>query len=380
MNEILSGGFSGRLLQVIRTDLGLAYNAGGTYQSLPLYDGSFFITLGTASVNTAQAVEASIEEVRRLQRDPVTQTELDEAKDRILNSLVFRYTSRASVLNEQIANEYNGLPADAFNQYIDELREVTIADVQRVANEYLQPDAMQVLIVGNENEMGDQLASLGEVNHVDITIPRPEAPRVESTGNTAGGRHILRKMASSLIAEGTTVNKVITNGSINLGGMNMQAKITLGFPASLIQEITTPQGVITIVMENGTGVMRVGGQEQPLPPAQVDGIVNEFNRHYLNIALQANEIDVELIGLDENGAANVYFPDLNMNLFINMETGFPSKMIVKEFNPMAGMEIESITTLSGWTESGGVYVAYTSEATANGQPAGGVTITSHEVE
>jgi zinc protease len=380
MNEILSGGFSGRLLQVIRTDLGLAYNAGGVYQSSPLFDGAFFITLGTASANTAKAVEASIEEVNRLQRDAVTQKELDDAKDRILNSLVFRYTSRASVLFEQIANEYNGLPADAFNIFIDELTQVTVEDIQRVANQYLRPDAMKVLVVGNENEIGDQLFVLGNVNHIDITIPRPEAPRTERTGDSKMGREVLQKMASAIIAEGTAFSSVTFNGSVNLGGMNLNAKIRMTPPSAYIQEITSPQGVITIALENGSAVMRAGPGEQPLPPMQAEALQNELDRHYVSIAMNANELDVDFVGLDDDGLANIFLPDLSLNLFINMETGLPAKMVVKEFNPMAGQEVESVVSFDNWTSSNGVTLAYSTSSTANGQVAGGGTITSHEVE
>src|SRR5690606_30787157 len=115
----------------------------------------------------------------------------DAAKVRILNTLAFRYTSRASVLNERISNEYFGLPTDAFNKYIAEVQAATVEDVNRAASEYLRPDALKVLIVGNENEMGDQLASLGEVNTIDITIPRPQAVRSEPKGDTEAGQNYL---------------------------------------------------------------------------------------------------------------------------------------------------------------------------------------------
>src|SRR5690606_13370876 len=132
------------------------------------------------------------------------------------------------------------------------------------------------------------------------------------------------------------------------GGMNMAAKVTMGLPGTLIQEITTPQAVITIALENGNGVMRQGENENPLPAMQVEGLQKELDRHYISIALKADELDVEFIGLEENGEANVYLPELNANLFINTETGLPSRLIVKEFNPMAGVEVESITSYSNW--------------------------------
>ena len=381
MNEILSGGFSGRLMQEIRTNQGLAYGVGGSYQSNALYDGTFVIQLGTASQNTARAVQATVEEVRKLQQNGVTQQELDDAKDRILNSLVFRYTSRASVLNERINNEYNGLPADIFNRYIDEVGRTTVEDVNRVARQYLRPDALQVLIVGNENEMGDQLPSLGDINHIDITIPRPQAARAElPAGDVAEGRMYLNKMAATLLPGGSEFSKVVYDGKVAMGGMTLDSKITMEFPGKLVQELNTPQGQITVVYDNGTGVMRMGPNEQPLPPMQVEGLKNELDRHYLSIARSASDIEVEFTGMDDAGHAMLYLPELNMTIYVNAETGFLSKLTVKEFNPMAGAEIEAVTTYGDWTLSGGVYMAYTAESVANGTPAGKATISSHTTE
>ncbi|HAC16051.1 MAG TPA: hypothetical protein DCE78_08930 [Bacteroidetes bacterium] len=380
MNEILSGGFSGRLLQVIRTDLGLAYDAGGAYISNPLYEGPFYVTLSTASANTADAVAATKNEIQRMYQDGVTQSELDAAKDRILNTLVFRYTSRAAVLNERVSNEYFGLPADAFNKYIAEVQSATVEQVNQAAREYLRPDALKVLIVGNENEMGDQLESLGDVNVIDITIPRPEVVRSEPAGDTETGRKYLNQMTSALLPGGKDSNTVVYNGVIAVSGMNIDAKITMTFPGRLIQELNTAQGLITVAYENGTGVMRMGPNQQQLPAAQVEGLENELNRHYLAVAFGSDDTSVEFTGMDENGLAMLFFPDLDMTIYLNTETGFPAKLIVKEFNQTAGQEMESVTTFADWTESGGVNMAYTAEMTVNGNPAGKATITSHSVE
>jgi len=381
MNNILSNGFSGRFMMEIRTNLGLAYGVGGAYQSLALYDGRFFATLSTASQNTAQAVEATINEIRKMKESGVTQKELDDAKDRIFNSLAFQYTSRASVLNERISNEYNGLPADIFNQYIEQVRGVTVDDVNRVASEYLRPDEMHVLIVGNENEMGDQLASLGDVNRIDITIPRPEAaPRaVESTGDTEAGRSYLSQMASAILPGGA-ISSVEYEGAIAVQGMNIDSKITMTFPDGLKQELNTPQGLIVVEYANGGGNMSMGPNSQPLPAMQVEALKKELDRHYLSVALAAETAAVEFTGMDEDGLAMLFLPDQNMTFYINTESGLPVKLTVKEFNPMAGAEVESITTYADWTVIDGVYMAYTAETFVNGNPAGKATITSHTVQ
>jgi hypothetical protein len=47
---------------------------------------------------------------------------------------------------------------------------------------------------------------------------------------------------------------------------------------------------------------------------------------------------------------------------------------------MAGQEVESVILFENWTASNGVRLAYSTKVTANGQDAGGATITSHSVE
>lgn len=379
MNEILSGGFSGRLMQEIRSNQGLSYSVGGAYQSLPLYEGVFSVSLGTASANTARAVKATMEEIRKLQQDGVTERELQDARDRILNSLVFRYDSRAAVLNERISNEYNGLPADAFNRYIDELQKVTVSDVNRVAKQYLRSDALQVLIVGNENEMGYQLEEFENVNRIDITIPRPESARTEAKGDEAEGRVWLNRMAASLMPDGE-VSTVTFDGTVNLGGMNIRSKTTINFPDAMSQELNLPQGIITLEYQNGVGKMLAGGQEQALPPVQVEALQKDLSRHYLNVALRANDLGSELVEINSDGKAVVFIPELGITLLISQETGLPAGLRVKEFNPMVGAEVEVQNLYSDWTLSDGVYMAYTTRIMMDGNEASVSTITTHSVE
>ncbi len=171
MNQILSGGFSGRLFRIVRSDMGLAYSVYGTYGSNAFYDGVFNAGVRTASENTSEAIEAVKEQIERLQDEDVSQEELDDTRERIMNRLVFRFETKSSTLSEMMSNDYRGLPRDAFDQYIEELQEVTPEDIKRVANEYLKPDQMHILVVGNADEIGDQLDQFGEVNEIDISIP-----------------------------------------------------------------------------------------------------------------------------------------------------------------------------------------------------------------
>ncbi len=173
MNRVLSGGFSSRLMQVVRSELGLAYSVFGSYGSGQYFPGTFTAGVMTASDSTAEAIDAVIGEIRRLRQEPVSQEELDQTLDEFLNSLVFQYTSRGAVLRERMENDYAGMPPDTFERLVEEIRAVTVEDVHDVAQRYLRPDALQILVVGNGAEVGDQLDAFGEVNEIDISIPPP---------------------------------------------------------------------------------------------------------------------------------------------------------------------------------------------------------------
>lgn len=172
MNRVLSGGFSSRLMQVVRSELGLAYSVFGNYGSGVYFPGTFSAGVMTQSESTAAAIGAVIDQIHRLQREPVSEAELESTRDQFLNTLVFQYPSISSVLRERMSNDYAGLPPDTFERLVEEILAVTVEDVHRVAQQYLRPDTLRILVVGNAQELGDQLETFGEVQHIDITIPQ----------------------------------------------------------------------------------------------------------------------------------------------------------------------------------------------------------------
>jgi zinc protease len=177
MNEIFSGGFSSRVVQNVRTRLGLAYDVGGNFGAAYDHPGLFAVSLGTKSPSTVPAAKATLDEVRRLRTDPPTEDEMRSAKDQLLNSFIFRYDTPEKVLNEQVTLAVYGYPADFLDRYRAGVEQVTAADVSRVAQKYIQPDKLAIVVVGNKAEIQPPLEGLGTVNTLDLTIPgAPQQP------------------------------------------------------------------------------------------------------------------------------------------------------------------------------------------------------------
>jgi zinc protease len=176
MNEILGGGFTSRLFQKVRTELGLAYEVGGGLSFAYDHPATFRVVVLTKSASTVDATKAALAEIAGLNTKPFTADELARAKDNILNSFLFRYDTKEKVLSESELLEFYGYPANYLETYKTALETVTLADLNRVASKYIHPDKMAVLVVGNGPEIKpglDQL-NLGPVQPIDIAIPMPK--------------------------------------------------------------------------------------------------------------------------------------------------------------------------------------------------------------
>ncbi|MEQ9091612.1 MAG: pitrilysin family protein [Balneola sp.] len=376
MNQILGGGFAGRLFQTVRTDLGLAYAVGGGYGSNINYPGTFSLFVMTKSSTTAQAIDALIAEVEKMQTNPVTKKELDDARDRFLNSLVFRYDSKQKILNERISNEYNGLSKDAFDKYVEELKKVTVSDIQDVAKNYLNPDKVQILVVGNAEEVGDQLQKYGSVNEIDITIPTPKSDKAEASGDATKGKEWLGKMADAIIAPGTDFETITTVSTINEatpgGTMSIKNTATISYSDySIDATLETPQGTMQMMVKNGAGKMMMMGQEQALPSAMTNPMVDEVKNSYINVALKADNLSAEYLGMEEMNGENYVSLKVEsastITFLLDPATALPAYSKVTAFNPQMGQEVETVTSYSDWKVTNGVAYSFAHETMTNGQ-------------
>jgi zinc protease len=173
MNEIFSGGFGSRVVQDVRTKLGLAYSVSGNFSAAYDHPGIFYVEAATKSATTVAATQALLAETGRLKTEPPTPAELKNAKDQLLNSFIFHFDTPAKTLEEQVILAFYGYPPDTLEKYRAGIEKVTSADVSRVANKYIDVSKLGIVIVGNDTQITPKLDALGKVIDLDITIPPP---------------------------------------------------------------------------------------------------------------------------------------------------------------------------------------------------------------
>jgi predicted Zn-dependent peptidase len=154
MNEILGGsGFTSRITRTVRSNEGLAYQAGSGLRFGLYYPGSFRAVFQSKSRSVARATELVLEEIRKIREGAVTEEELDTVKRNLIETFPSAFESKAQAMAIFATDEYTHRDPAYWPTYRDRIRAVTAADVQRVARTHLVPEKMVILVVGNQKEI-----------------------------------------------------------------------------------------------------------------------------------------------------------------------------------------------------------------------------------
>ncbi|WP_013321985.1 M16 family metallopeptidase [Gloeothece verrucosa] len=175
LNEVLSG-FGGRLFNEVRSRQGLAYSVYGIWQANYDFPGMFVAGGQTRSEMTVPFVKALLTEIEKVRTTPITEEELADAKESILNSFVFKFENPSQTLSRLMTYEYYGYPKDFIFQYQKAVKNTTEEDILKVAQKYLQPQETVTLVVGNNEQINPPLKSLGaQIQTVDVAIKQPKS-------------------------------------------------------------------------------------------------------------------------------------------------------------------------------------------------------------
>ena len=171
-NYILGGGgFNSRMMREIRSDRGLAYSVYSYFQVGRQLPGLFIVGSETKCQSTGEVVTLLRQLIQQIRNEPVSAAELELAQKSLINSFVFAFADSHSVVNRKVRLDYYDYADDYLETYRQRVAAVTIADVQRVARQYLHPDELQIVLVGNSQLYIDEIKTLGlPVENVDLQL------------------------------------------------------------------------------------------------------------------------------------------------------------------------------------------------------------------
>jgi zinc protease len=136
-------------MQSVRSNEGLAYSAGSRLEPNPWYAGMFQASFQSKSPTVVRAIKLIDDEFRRIRSEPVGEAELATSKASFIETFPGNFASKDQMLQIFVGDEWTGRPEGYWETFREKVQAVTPADITRVANKYLDPSRMAVLVVGN---------------------------------------------------------------------------------------------------------------------------------------------------------------------------------------------------------------------------------------
>ena len=148
LNHILGGGsFESRLMQEVREKRGLTY---GVYSYLADRDGAqlWMGSVSSANDRIAEAVKVIRDEWARIRDNGVTEQELQDAKTYLTGAYPLRFDGNGPIADITVAMQMENLPTDYILNRNAMVEAVTLEDVNRVAQDLLDPSRLTFVITG----------------------------------------------------------------------------------------------------------------------------------------------------------------------------------------------------------------------------------------
>lgn len=197
MNAILGGGSSGRLFENLREKHGFTYGAYSSIKSDRLI-GAFTASASVRNEKTDSAVGEFISEFKRMRTAPLIDTEVVNMKNYISGSFARSLENPATIANFALNVARYNLPETYYQDYLKNLGNVSPETVHSMANKFILPDKMHIIIVGNAKQIAPGLNKYGEVKYFDIYGNEVAAPSVKKADASVTAQSILEKAVASV--------------------------------------------------------------------------------------------------------------------------------------------------------------------------------------
>ena len=145
---LLGGYFSSRLMSNVREENGYTYHIAAELDAYG-HRNAFMVSSETATGYVEPLLEEVYRELERLVNEPVDEDEIELVRNYIVGELCREYEGQSAKSEVFINTWLSGADFAAVNRYLDEIKSITPADLQRLACEYFKKDNMIEIIAGN---------------------------------------------------------------------------------------------------------------------------------------------------------------------------------------------------------------------------------------
>ena len=155
-NAILGGSFNSRITANIREAKGYTYSPRSEL-SRRYHDGYWAESADVTTQFTGPSLKEIFFEVTRMQKDPVTEPELKGIQNYLSGIFVIQNSNRSALIGQLENVDFQGLGENYLKTYVSKINAVTPAVVQKMTQDYIKPEEMTIVVVGDKAKIADQL-------------------------------------------------------------------------------------------------------------------------------------------------------------------------------------------------------------------------------
>jgi zinc protease len=157
-NALLGGSFNSRITANIREQKGYTYSPHSEV-SRRYHDGYWAETADVTTQYTGPSLKEIFAEVTRMQKEPVTEPELKGIQNYLSGIFVIQNSSRGALIGQLENVDFQGLGEGYLKTYVAKVNAVTPAVVQKMTQDYIKPEEMTIVVVGDKAKIAEQLTA-----------------------------------------------------------------------------------------------------------------------------------------------------------------------------------------------------------------------------
>jgi hypothetical protein len=342
-NQVLGGGFEGKLFMNLREKHGFTY---GSYSNVGSgrFQNQFTTSAQVRSEKSDSAIAEMLKEIENMRSGNITAEELEVAKAKLNGNFALGMEDPARSATYASNILINNLPKDFYRTYLQKINSVTVADVKRVSNKYFNTGNSRIVLVGNGAKILPTLSRLGyTIKHYDKyatpveekskDVAIKESPKtsdaisayklVEDYLQALGGKEALKK-----------INSVKTNVTMEMMGQQFAGTDIQLAPNKQVTEMK--MGAMTVFKKVFDGTRGYQGQmgqkkdfdEKEIKEAldqrsiipQLSYIGADFSTSYLGTGKVGSEDAYKLKVTKPSGKTSVEYYSIKTSLLLREES------------------------------------------------------------
>ena len=370
-NYILGGAFNSYLNMNLREENGWTYGARSSIARNKWTSATFRATTSVRNAVTDSAVVETLKEINKIRDEFVSDEMLSTAKAKYLGNFIMSTENKSLLADFAVNIKTLNLPDDFYETFIEKINLVSKEDVKRVANKYLKPENLRIIVVGKGLDVADKLENIKYNNNlipvkyfnkVGIQIEKPVFAKEIDASITV--KNIFENHLNAIggVEKLNNVTSISITAAVTIPGAPFKpnAIIKEKFPNKSSMEMSVPNmGTLMTQKFNGEdGYIEQMGQKIPYEDDQKSEQKEKkglFEEIYLDDSI------AEIVSLSPVDGKDIYKVQIKENSFRFYEADTGLLIMTEETTTAMGNEIKTITKFSDYKEVDGVKYAFKRE-------------------